>query len=146
MNICRIDGCAKPASSLGLCRAHYCRQWRYGTTDKVRQSSELTRERIEEHIERIPWSGCWIWLMQIQRSGHGRLRAGGKKVLAHRAAWIAFKGPLADDAFLLHRCNVASCVNPDHLYIGTSKDNTQDCIRAGNFKGYDNLAMSPNRR
>ncbi|WP_394118326.1 HNH endonuclease signature motif containing protein [Xanthobacter lutulentifluminis] len=50
---------------------------------------------------------------------------------AHRASWMAFKGDIPNGLHVLHRCNTPSCVNPDHLYLGTNLDNAADRIAAG---------------
>lgn len=93
-------------------------------------------ERFERHIERIPESGCWIWLGAVD--GPPRLPYGkfwdndyGRCIVAHRAAWKLFRGDIPDSLRVLHRCDVACCVNPAHLFLGTPKDNTADMIAKG---------------
>lgn len=79
-------------------------------------------------VERLPWSGCWIWMGYVQRFGHGWL---GQYGLAHRYAWKLMSRELRDDQFLLHLCDIPACVNPDHLYIGTRADNNRDKVLRG---------------
>ncbi len=50
---------------------------------------------------------------------------------AHRASWIAHKGPIPPKMMVLHTCDVKTCVNPDHLWLGTQKDNMRDCGEKG---------------
>jgi hypothetical protein len=50
---------------------------------------------------------------------------------AHRYAYTIFLGPIPDGKCVLHKCDNPSCVNPDHLFTGTAKDNTHDCYAKG---------------
>lgn len=50
---------------------------------------------------------------------------------AHRASWIAYRGEIPDNLWVLHRCDNRLCVNPEHLFLGTARDNTQDMIKKG---------------
>ena len=59
--------------------------------------------------------------------------------LAHRISWELHNGPITEGMNVNHKCNVAHCVNPEHLYVGTQKQNVRDSINAGNFKGTQNL-------
>ena len=76
-------------------------------------------------------TGCWIWTGAKDRDGYGRFWIGGKTKRAHRVSYEAFKGPIPGDLELLHSCDNPSCVNPEHLSAGTSKDNSQDMMRKG---------------
>jgi HNH endonuclease len=56
-------------------------------------------------------------------------------VRAHRFAWSIANGkPVPDGLFVLHRCDVPLCVNPDHLFLGTQLDNMRDCARKGRMQ------------
>lgn len=50
---------------------------------------------------------------------------------AHRVSWELFRGPIPNKLFVLHKCDNKNCINPDHLFLGTAKDNIHDCIRKG---------------
>lgn len=78
-------------------------------------------------------SGCWEWQRQILKSGmgYGVVKVNGKAQQAHRVAWEKVFGPIPPGLLCLHRCDNARCANPFHLFIGTQKDNIQDCIRKG---------------
>jgi HNH endonuclease len=87
-----------------------------------------------------PNSGCWLWTASIGAgSGYGKIYGLGQHLSAHRASYIIHKGQISDGLSVLHRCDVKTCVNPDHLYLGTALDNTTDMMRKGrnngNFKG-----------
>jgi len=80
---------------------------------------------------------CCLWGGPIKPNGYGHAVLLGKQTQAHRVAWTVFRGLIPEGMLVLHKCNVRACVNPDHLYIGTQKDNCQDTIRAGNHYSKD---------
>ncbi len=78
--------------------------------------------------------GCWTWLAAKDHLGYGKIGAGTRKegeLLAHRASWIINNGAIPDGLVVCHRCDNPSCVRPDHLFLGTMKDNTMDMVRKG---------------
>ena len=80
-------------------------------------------------------SGCWEWSGLRHRSGYGHFTLPGhKKVRAHRLSYELHKGPIPDGLFVLHRCDNPPCVNPEHLWLGTAKDNLHDAIKKGRWK------------
>ncbi len=89
-------------------------------------------ERHADKFQIVPWSGCWIWTAAADRKGYGQVRIGGRAggiVYAHRLSWEARHGPIPkgqDGLCVLHRCDVPSCINPDHLFIGTNANNVAD--------------------
>lgn len=87
--------------------------------------------RLESKIQRVPFSGCWIWTAGTRRGGYGQFSFSGELISAHRAAYLMFRGPIAEGQLVCHRCDVRSCINPDHLFLGSYQDNNRDAIRKG---------------
>jgi len=96
------------------------------------------QDRIEARVERIPESGCWIFMGHLNNKGYGQIQLSmnntKKCVLAHRYSYEAFNGPIPKGMFVLHSCDTPSCCNPDHLSIGTHEDNMRDCVSKGRSK------------
>lgn len=86
----------------------------------------LERNSITE-----PNSGCYLWTGWLHRNGYASLRLSykGKNQMAHRLTWEVCNGPVPDGMEVCHRCDMPSCVNPDHLFLGTHRDNMVDCAR-----------------
>lgn len=82
-------------------------------------------------------NGCWEWQGKINESGYGvlNIRENGKKidVLVHRESYKLLKENIPNGMCVLHKCDNPSCCNPEHLWIGTNKENTQDCVKKGRF-------------
>ena len=95
----------------------------------------FTRAPIAERLERLsmpePMSGCTLWMGGDNGLGYGLVWHDGGMKRAHRVAWELERGPVPNGLVLDHICRVRSCINPDHLFIGTARDNVGDAIAKG---------------
>lgn len=98
-----------------------------------------TRGRSKTSVEDRFWSkvqvlnpaSCWTWQGGFQTSGYGQFWFRGKCWTAPRAAYTLTKGEISDGMCVCHRCDNKKCCNPNHLFIGTPKDNMVDKTRKG---------------
>lgn len=87
------------------------------------------RRRFSSRI--IITERCWEWCGQIASTGYGRIRFGQLHTFAHRVSYSFFFGKIPRGLCVLHKCDNPRCVRPDHLFLGTKKDNTDDAVRKG---------------
>lgn len=76
-------------------------------------------------------NGCWLWNRTIGSDGYGKITLNNKTFRAHRVSWEAFNGAIPKGIQVLHNCpsgDNPKCINPDHLFLGTHKDNMKDCV------------------
>lgn len=85
--------------------------------------------RFWEKVER--GDGCWTWTGHRSRAGYGKFQIDGRAVPAHRVALMMTGATFLPGQMACHRCDNPSCVNPNHLYIGTAKDNARDKLLRG---------------
>jgi hypothetical protein len=74
---------------------------------------------------------CWLYTGAMNEHGYGLVNVKGKIYKAHRFAYLLLAGPIPDGLFLCHQCDTPACVRPDHMFVGTQKDNLQDMSRKG---------------
>lgn len=105
--------------------------------------SKEVREKSEENQ-----NGCWVWMGSKNKQGYGSMRIGRETILAHRASWEMHNGPIPEGygyhgTVVMHKCDNPSCINPNHLMIGTQSDNMKDMSKKGrNVKGKDARQIS----
>lgn len=73
-------------------------------------------------------NGCWEWQGCCGSHGYGQMTFKYKGMVTHRASWEVHKGPIPEGKFVCHTCDYRRCINPEHLFLGTAQDNTDDMI------------------
>lgn len=76
-------------------------------------------------------SGCWLWAGCFAGNGYGAIKNRGRQDHAHRVSWELHYGEIPAGLCVLHHCDNRACVNPNHLFLGSHRDNALDCQRKG---------------
>jgi hypothetical protein len=104
--------------------------------EKVKNPWMRARGPIEDRfwtrVEKT--DGCWLWVGGKSPSGYGLISVGKKSEgtrSVHRLSYEMHHGPIPKGFVVMHSCDNRACVNPDHLSVGTHKDNTDDMIAKG---------------
>lgn len=108
---------------------------RYRERDMRILLSEKEANRFWAQVDK---SGeCWEWTGTRSR-GYGAfklLRVRASALMAHRVSWEISNGMIVDGLFVCHRCDNKRCVRPDHLFLGTNRDNQLDAVAKGRTRG-----------
>lgn len=116
---CRVLGCNRLKAAHYLCRPHE----RLALSERSLDAQAETLMNFRRQIEPDSKTGCWLWTGTHNPKGYGHFGTIGGTWLAHRFAYVWFRGGHAPGKVLDHICNVVNCVRPDHLWAITNTDN-----------------------
>lgn len=104
----------------------------FGTT----KHNIVTVDRLMGKVLKKPAQegGCWLWIGHRNGDGYGETGYGGKFRYAHRASYELLIGQIPKNKVIRHRCDNPPCVNPEHLIVGTKKENHTDMITRGRHR------------
>lgn len=105
-------------------------------------------QRWAAKVKKLP-VGCWMWVGGKGSHGYGSMMIektpAARFETAHRLSWIFHVGEIPNGMQVLHKCDTRLCVNPEHLFLGTQRDNIDDCIAKGRFQ-YIKGKLTPDQR
>ena len=106
---------------------------------KVRPKDMSERDwsiiRFWDKVDKKGEDDCWEWTASTRTNGYGQIHFDQKMMQAHRASWIIENGKIPEGLVVCHSCDNKTCVNPNHLWIGTQGDNMADRDRKGRQGG-----------
>lgn len=109
---------------------------------------EITTKSINRFWKKVDKSesGCWIWTGALNGKGYGIMTIQGKHILAHRFSLILNnRNEIPTGLFVCHKCDNPKCVNPDHLFLGTARDNADDMYYKG-LRSHRDIVILPSDR
>jgi len=130
---CSRKCCCKYAGRIA--RKKQLEEWAKDTPTEI---ISKMRRAFERFVDKTKEDVCWIWkgsLKNGRKLPYGHFHFRGKRYMAHRASWLIYKGEITDNLWVLHTCDNPSCVNPDHLYLGTALNNQRDKLSRGRCMG-----------
>lgn len=136
---CCIKGCDAKPLALGLCSKHWRRNKLYGSPVALQKHSGmflgLSAEDRFKMQHRVSNSGCWEWTGGKDQDGYGTFRGevlGQMFKRAHRWSFAFHNNQeIPKGSSVCHSCDNPSCVNPAHLWLGSTLENQQDKWRKG---------------
>ncbi len=98
----------------------------------LRPPKEKYHEQVKIRIKRdttIDSNGCWNYNLNRDKAGYGMSSYRRQRLRIHRVSWIVFRGEIPKNSCVLHHCDNKSCCNPDHLFLGSHKENSEDMVK-----------------
>lgn len=98
---------------------------------KVNRTTIVDAKKFWKSFEGLEETECWEYKKMLTKAGYGRIWVYPNTVYAHRIAWILTHGAIPKGMLVCHHCDNPPCCNPNHLFLGTAKDNLQDAAAKG---------------
>ena len=121
--LCSVNGCQNPLTSRGWCNKHYSRWRRHGDPLKTVNFSD-PELALQVHV--LKEGECHLWQGTTLSDGYGRIIVNQSKVPVHRYVYEKEKGAIPENLYIDHICHRRNCVNPDHLRLATSQQNSSN--------------------
>lgn len=134
---CKVDQCEDKHRTKGYCKFHYQRFRKHGDPHTVltpigpKAKYPTMRKRFDNSYEMVTQTGCWIWTGYLNTAGYGGITWKNKAYAAHRYSYEQFISSIPAGLCVLHKCDTPQCVNPNHLFLGSSIDNVADKMSKG---------------
>jgi hypothetical protein len=106
------------------------------------ESKAILSKLFWDKLQQAKPSECWLWKGTIASNGYGKLHFNGRQLQAHRVSYYLHHGAIPEQLLVLHRCDVRLCCNPAHLWTGSHRDNTRDCVDKGRWNPRRKLTES----
>lgn len=135
---CKVSDCDLNHHAKGYCVTHYTRLRKNGN-QIVSQRWGKDYTSLEDYLKKNHAKnsdGCWVWTGNFSRKNYGfvgnfSLAKKLKIYMAHRLSFFVYKGEIPNGMLVCHKCDNPSCINPEHLFLGTHEDNMRDMDSKG---------------
>lgn len=127
--VCSVDGCERKHKARGFCDRHYDR---FSRSDQFAPLKKLSfSDYFWMKVDSRGKDECWLWTGAHTSAGYGIQNVERHLKLATHVSWFLHHGVWPAPLFALHECDNPPCVNPNHLFLGTFKDNGEDMTAKG---------------
>lgn len=107
---------------------------------------KVRHKKIEYEVNE---KGCWICTSHCKdKDGYAKIFVFNNHLRLHRYVYTILKGDIPENMVIRHKCDNPSCINPEHLEVGTVIQNVLDKIKRGRMPKscYDNLEIARHKR